>query len=246
MNSIVRDWMGRRNARLYWVLAPLVLLIVAAAVATCGGGAGERGTNAVGDREGRTTTPAPSGRPSRGERLVSALRRGGHVIYFRHTATDWGQDDEDPVVFSDCGTQRNLSSEGRRQARAIGDAIERLDIPVGGVLSSPYCRAIDTARLAFGRVRPDAGLENLASASDAEREARTNRLRRLLSVRPGGETNRVLSGHGYNIQAVVDGTGSQEGDAEIFRPGRGNRLALVATVTPAEWGELAERFGGDG
>jgi phosphohistidine phosphatase SixA len=223
----------------HWLMPPLVLV---ATIAGCGGGGGGGEANAFGDRDG--TTGAESGRPSGGERLVSALRRGGHVIYFRHTATDWGEDDEHPVDLSDCETQRNLSATGRREARAIGEAIDGLDIPIGRVLSSPFCRALDTARLAFGRVRPDAGLENLESTeSDAEAERRTNRLRRLLSTRPTGGTNRVLTGHGYNIQAVVEGTADAEGDAEIFRPGRRNRLAHVATVTPAEWEALAERFG---
>jgi phosphohistidine phosphatase SixA len=231
MKSIVRAW-----------LAPPLVLVAAAA--GCGGGGGEREANALGDRQQRTTS-APSVPPSGGERLVSALRRGGHVIYFRHTATDWGQDDQYPVDLSDCDTQRNLSAAGRRQARAIGEAIETLEIPIGPVLSSPFCRALDTARLAFGRGRPEAGLENLENVeSDAESERRTGRLRRLLSAAPARGTNRVLTGHGYNIQAVRDGTGSEEGDAEIFRPRRGTGFALVATVTPAEWQELARRFGG--
>jgi phosphohistidine phosphatase SixA len=229
MKSIVRAWL----------LPPLLAVT---AVAGCGGG--EREADAFRDREERTTA-APSVPPSQGERLVSALRRGGHVIYFRHTATDWAQDDEDPVDLSDCDTQRNLAPAGRRQARAIGAAIERLDIPIGPVLSSPFCRALDTARLAFGRARPEAGLENLENAeSDAEGERRTGRLRHLLAAAPRGRTNRVLTGHGYNIQAVREGTGTEEGDAEIFRPRRGNGFALVATVTPAEWQELARRFGG--
>lgn len=223
-----------------WLVPPLVLL---AAAAGCGGGDEREQHNAFGDR-GERTTAAPFVPPSRGERLVSALRRGGHVIYLRHTATDWRQDDESPVVLSDCDTQRNLSAAGRRQARAIGAAIDRLDIPIGHVLSSPFCRALDTARLAFGRAHPEAGLENLESADDAERERRTARLRRLLSARPRAGTNRVLTGHGYNIQAVADGTGTEEGDAEIFRPGRRDGFALVATLSPAEWAELAERFGG--
>jgi phosphohistidine phosphatase SixA len=231
MKSIVR----------YSLVPPVVL---AATVAGCGGGGDGGEANAFGDREERATT-APSAGRSPEARLVSALRRGGHVIYFRHTATDWGEDDEYPVDLSDCDTQRNLSATGRRQARAIGDAIERLDVPIGRILSSPFCRALDTARLAFGGARGDAGLENLESAeSDAERERRTNRLRHLLSARPSGGTNRVLTGHGYNIQAVADEAGTEEGDADIFRPGRRDGFTLVATVTPAEWQQLAGRFGG--
>jgi phosphohistidine phosphatase SixA len=223
--------------RLALLVLPLALI---AAVSGCGGG-GSAETNAVGDREG-STTAAPSADPSREEGLMSALRGGGYVIHFRHTATNWASDDEHPVVLSDCETQRNLSTEGRRQAHAIGEAIERLEIPIGRVLSSPFCRALDTARLAFGRAQIEATLENLETAeTDAERELRTADLRRLLAAPPGGGTNTVLSGHGWNIEAVADVT-TEEGNAYIFRPAPEDGFALVATVTPADWDELAERF----
>ncbi|MDQ3995339.1 MAG: hypothetical protein M3265_11155, partial [Actinomycetota bacterium] len=69
------------------------------------------------------------------EPLVRMLRRGGYVIYFRHAATDPSPDDADPVVLSDCDTQRNLSAAGRTQARSLGRAIASLEIPIGRVLS---------------------------------------------------------------------------------------------------------------
>jgi phosphohistidine phosphatase SixA len=228
------------------VVAVLIAAALVAAVAACGDGGEGGDANAFSDREERTTG-APSVGAPRGERLVSALRDGGYVIYLRHTATDWTEDDEHPVELSDCDTQRNLSPAGRGQARAIGEAFERLEIPVGRVLSSPFCRAVDTAQLAFGRAESEPALENLESVeSDAESELRTGGLRRLLSTPPGAGANTVLSGHGYNIQAIAEETGTAEGDAEIFRPERGDGFALVATLAPADWGELAERFGGDG
>ena len=163
LTRLFRDWLAsstpthgsprRKKARLAWLVPPLLLV---AAVAGCGGGEGTANTS--GDREERTTeertTSAPSAEPSRDERLVSALRGGGYVIYFRHTVTDWAQDDELPVDLSDCATQRNLSDAGRTQASAIGEAFQRLDVPIGSVLSSPFCRTLDTARLASAGCPP--------------------------------------------------------------------------------------------
>ena len=255
LTRLFRDWLAsstpthgsprRKKARLAWLVPPLLLL---AAVAGCGGGEGAANTS--GDREERTTeertTTAPSAEPSRDERLVSALRGGGYVNYFRHTVTDWAQDDELPVDLSDCATQRNLSDAGRTQANAIGEAFQRLDVPIGRVLSSPFCRTLDTAQLAFGRVAPEPALENLETVEgDADGELRNDGLRRLLSAPPAEGTNSVLSGHGYNIEAVADVT-TEEGDAYVFRPESGGGFALVATLTPADWEELAETFGGDG
>jgi virginiamycin B lyase len=224
----------------------LALLSVAAVAAVgCSGGDDAPGTRA---RETTTKATAPTA-PTvaagslRGDRLVSALRRGGYVLYFRHAATDAVPDDADPVVLSNCDTQRNLSARGRGQARAIGSAIERLEIPIGHVLASPFCRALETARLAFGRATRAPVLENLETVEDEEeRRGRVDGLGRLLSTAPEAGANRVLVGHGFNITAAADVT-LAEGEAAIFRPEPPRDFALVATVTRGEWEDLAGRLG---
>jgi virginiamycin B lyase len=219
------------SKRFLWWGLPLVLAAVAAA---CSGGGGEGEETAALD-------PEAAPRLLRGERLVSALRGGGYVISFRHAATEPVPDDADPVVLSDCDTQRNLSAEGRRQARAIGQAIERLQIPIGRVLSSRFCRALETARLAFGKVIREPRLENLETAeTEAERDARIEGLRRLLSTAPDGATNSVLVTHGFNLTPAT-GVTVEEGGAAVFRPQGERGFALVATLALSEWEELAER-----
>jgi phosphohistidine phosphatase SixA len=237
---------GQTRARLIWLLVPLALV----AAVGCSGD-DDIGASAPAPLDRETTTTAaqpaePRAGPPQGERLVSALHRGGYVVFFRHTATDRSPDDQHPVDFGDCDTQRNLSDDGRDQARAIGEAFERLDIPVGRVLSSPFCRAIDTAEIAFGRTTPEPAIENLeTSADDTEREHRNDGLRRLLSAAPDDGTNTVLTSHGYNIEAVADVT-TAEGDGYVFRPEAAGSYVLVATITPDGWGELADQFGGNG
>src|SRR5215210_2494138 len=68
--------------------------------------------------------------------IIEALQRGGYLIYFRHGATDPSQTDSDPNNLANCATQRNLTDHGRAQARAIGEALKALDIPVNQVLTS--------------------------------------------------------------------------------------------------------------
>src|SRR6478736_2729385 len=96
------------------------------------------------------SAPAPGGQ-LQGRALLSALRAGGFILYFRHTSTDFGQNDERMTGYEDCATQRNLTDAGRAEARAIGDEIRALGIPIGEVLASPFCRTMETARLVFGR-----------------------------------------------------------------------------------------------
>jgi hypothetical protein len=58
-----------------------------------------------------------------GAALVEALRGGGYVLYFRHAATDFSQEDTDTRDLRNCRTQRNLNAKGRADARAVGRAV---------------------------------------------------------------------------------------------------------------------------
>jgi hypothetical protein len=105
---------------------------------------------------------------------------------------------------------------------------------VGSVMASPFCRTRDTARLAFGRVRPSGALLSV-EFFESVREGRRKGLRRLLKTEPEDGTNTVLVTHG---SAILDATGGEpdEGDALIVEPGRGKRgYAVVAEVGVDEW-----------
>lgn len=84
------------------------------------------------------------------ESIWDALRAPGSVVVLRHSYSP-GTFDPPTARLDDCSTQRNLDDNGRAQARRVGEAFQRNDISVGTVLSSPRCRCLDTARLAFGR-----------------------------------------------------------------------------------------------
>ena len=81
-----------------------------------------------------------------------------------------GTFDPPTASLEDCSTQRNLDERGRGQARQIGEAFRQNGIAVGEILSSPRCRCLDTARLAFGRVQPWDVLQG--ALNDTERRQR--------------------------------------------------------------------------
>jgi len=102
--------------------------------------------------------------------LVKALRAGGFNIYFRHVSTDWSQSDDvreaDDWRSCDPLRMRQLSPAGRATARAIGEAMRQLDIPVAEVLASPYCRTVETAELmGLGKVIESIQVMNMRSAT---------------------------------------------------------------------------------
>src|SRR5438132_12596167 len=93
---------------------------------------------------------AVSGPGVRAESVWDALREPGSVVVLRHSYAPGGFDPPGARL-EDCSTQRNLDDNGRAQARRVGEAFRANAIAVGAVLSSPRCRCLDTARLAFGK-----------------------------------------------------------------------------------------------
>lgn len=174
-----------------------------------------------------------------GRQLVAALRAGGHVIYFRHGITDHSIADKDRENLANCKTQRPLSDEGRQQMRGIGEAIKALGIRVSTVLSSPFCRSIDTAKLAFGRAEIVDDLRQGIDAADAASERRAQALRKMLATAPSEPgTNTVLSGHTGNLQEATGIWLRQEGTAVVFKPEPDGAFTYIATIPPTRWQEL--------
>lgn len=171
--------------------------------------------------------------------IIPELRRGGFVIYFRHAATDHSSDDVD-IDFSRCETQRTLSETGRRQAVDIGRAFDTLEIPVGEVIASPFCRCKNTAELAFGHYQVNPDLYFAISVGKAERERLAGALRTMLATRPEPGFNTVVVAHTANLKEAVGIWPKPEGVAYIFRPESDGGFSLAAQrVLPEDWVRLS-------
>ena len=78
----------------------------------------------------------------------AALVNGGHVALIRHGNAPPGYGGDPPgFKIDDCKTQRNLDEQGRGEARALGEAFRNRGVRVDRILSSPWCRCLETARL---------------------------------------------------------------------------------------------------
>jgi len=168
--------------------------------------------------------------------LVQAMRQGGLVIYIRHAATERDYADQvtaDPAL---CGTQRVLSEDGWQQARAIGRAIADLGIKVGEVASSEYCRAWQTADLAFGHYTktPALNFEPAEEYTPEQIAAMRNRVLPLLMAEvPAGE-NRVVVGHDDPFEAVTGIYPEPQGVAFVLKPGA-DGLEVLGSIAPDQW-----------
>jgi Histidine phosphatase superfamily (branch 1) len=171
-----------------------------------------------------------------GAALLQTLRGGGLILYFRHTSTDFGQNDDAMSGYEDCARQRNLTDRGRDEARRIGDAIKRLDIPIGDVLASPFCRTRETAQLIFGRATVAPAVRGGPARPD--RDDRYAELRTLLSTPPRAGTNLAIASHGNPFHAVTDTQYLSEGEAAVIRPLGAQGFRIVARIPKDGWDAL--------
>ena len=170
--------------------------------------------------------------------LIEKLQQGGFNIFIRHAITPG----KDPVKFNppterphDCSSgSRQLNDEGRAQSRRIGQRIKALNIPIGEVYASSFCRCEETAKLAFDRftstdwlvVRPG------VFKPDLDRALRSVPTQGFFNKAPSGKNN-VYVGHGVTFTQGVLSTDFglseariflEEGEAAVFEPGDKPRI----------------------
>jgi hypothetical protein len=186
--------------------------------------------------ESRSSSPDPA-HALEDAALVKALRAGGLTLYFRHTATDFSQSDASMKGYDECALQRNLSEEGRRSAREIGEWVRKLGLPVGEVIASPFCRTMETGRLMFGRVEPSTVVRGYEGTSSANVDY--SKLVALLAsppAKPG--TLRMITSHGNPFRAIAGPPHLQEGEAAVLKPADG-KFIVVARIRAGDWAGLA-------
>ena len=135
------------------------------------------------------------------EQVWAALKEGGKVILLRHTQVVIGEG-IGRLAPGNCAEEVNLTPHGVEQAKRLGEAFRAHGVAVGEVLSSPYCRAMDTGKLAFGRATAVEYLKAPGTVSGSQAEANNERvLQEILNHR--GPSNLVMITHDLNIANIV-------------------------------------------
>lgn len=166
----------------------------------------------------------------RAEDAWRELARPGAIVLFRH-ATAPGVGDPPNFRLDDCATQRNLDAQGRAEARRLGEQFRARGIVVGAVLSSQWCRARETARLAFGeQVREEPAFNSFFGQGAPAREAQTERARSLLREWKGPGVLVVVT-HQVNITALT-GHGAMSAEGVVVQPTPQGPMRIVANLQP--------------
>jgi phosphohistidine phosphatase SixA len=162
------------------------------------------------------------------ETIEPLLRQGGSVIAFRHALAP-GTFDPPGFKLDDCSTQRNLNDEGREQARRIGAWFKARSLVPARVRTSPWCRCVDTASLAFGSADRWAALASPVGSETTQRQQRIAELRRGLAAVPAGRFEAWVT-HQFVLQDLA-GESTTSGEALVLRAGGNNTIQLLARAT---------------
>jgi broad specificity phosphatase PhoE len=151
---------------------------------------------------------------------AAAMETVGLVVLMRHAEAP-GTGDPPDFKLDDCATQRNLGDGGRAQAARIGERLRQLGIDQARVLSSQWCRCLETARLLdLGPVREMPALNSFFGRQEEEKD-RTTQLRQFLADLPRDGKPVVLVTHQVTVTALTG----------IF-PASGEAVLLRANGTP--------------
>jgi Histidine phosphatase superfamily (branch 1) len=160
---------------------------------------------------------------------LSELRVPGRVLLLRHAVAP-GVGDPPHFKVGDCATQRNLDAEGRAQARRLGEQLRAAGIVQARVLSSQWCRCLDTARLlGLGPVDPLPALNSFFGRPEA-RAPTLAALRTFLAGLPMTGDPVILVTHQVVVDAFQPGTTPSGG---------GSLLQLDGTPSPRWLGRIA-------
>ncbi len=150
-----------------------------------------------------------------------------YYVLMRHAIAP-GTGDPPSFDLQDCSTQRNLSEEGLTQARRTGELFRQKNVAAGQVLSSEWCRCLDTAtQLALGPVEPFPTLNSFFE-NRAQGPERTERLQAFMAEHKEAQQVTVMVTHFVNISAIA-GSGVASGEMVVMRYEQ-NQLQVVGRI----------------
>ncbi|MGA0866658.1 MAG: histidine phosphatase family protein [Candidatus Nanopelagicaceae bacterium] len=150
----------------------------------------------------------------------------GYVLLIRHALAP-GVGDPANFTLGDCSTQRNLSDEGRRDARDIGEWLKLRNIKINRVETSRWCRARETAELlGLGRVRANKNLDSLFEDDDPANDPQTEIIRNQIIEHRSKRGLLIMVGHFVNI-GLLTGESVDSGEGVLVRATQRGVLKVV-------------------
>lgn len=170
--------------------------------------------------------------------LFELIKKGGHVIQFRHTHRDRLSIPVIPASVDlnySCVNGANLTTLGKEQAKWIKVNMEKHKIPLGEIYSSPACRLRQMNEIIF----PD---QNVSYSelllydrilSEEQVSLKRDFVRKLLSEPIADSSNRYILGHQGTYHPI--GYDLPEGHAFVYKPLSNNSFEFLGTIDLVTW-----------
>jgi phosphohistidine phosphatase SixA len=130
-----------------------------------------------------------------------AVADASYVILLRHGDAP-GRHEPAGFNLQDCATQRNLSDQGRNEARELGEQFRRQGVVVTKIVSSRWCRTRETAKLlGLGAVADAPSFDNLEFNKKQASDLLEGERQMISSWRGPGIL--VIVTHSSNIKALT-------------------------------------------
>lgn len=169
-------------------------------------------------------------RPANSNPIWQVLEQNpsGYIVIMRHAEAP-GTGDPANFKLGDCSTQRNLSASGRAQATELGQEFRRRKIQVIRVLSSQWCRCLETARLLnLGRVEPFSALNSFFQNKSTEGE-QTAAVRRFIISNRQTKGVMIMVTHQVNITALT-GIVPRSGESVVLKANSAGKVNLIGRL----------------
>ena len=137
------------------------------------------------------------------KKLINQLEVGGKLIFIRHAYAP-GSGDPDNFNLNDCSTQRNLSKEGQRQAKYIGEFFRNNKVKIDKVLSSEWCRCKETAKIFFKNFSTNSFLNSFYSSKFAKNKDKQVKALKEYIKKFKSDKNLVLVTHYVLISEILN------------------------------------------
>ena len=158
------------------------------------------------------------------------LKKPGHIILLRHSNAPGNTPESNDMNFKDCSIQRNLDAEGKAQAARIGDEFRKRQIATLRLISSQYCRALDTARLTkLGPVTQNPVLNQVFLANPGQMSEAATKGRELMKKIPAKQLTMLVS-HVSNIQAM-SGAKLDSGEMAVVHFDKSGEVVVDGKIT---------------
>ena len=162
--------------------------------------------------------------------IWALLKKPGYIILLRHSNAPGSVPESNDMDFKNCAIQRNLDADGKAQAARIGNEFRKHKISAVRLVSSQYCRALDTAKLTkLGPVSQQPILNQVFLADLAGMKDAGTKGRAFMKTIPAKQLTMLVT-HVTNIQSIA-GAKLDSGEMAVVHFDAGGEVVVDGKIT---------------